>query len=82
MARYTLTSKQIGDLAKGRSVTIKTGRGEHRLVPEHGHDSFLETLDRASKIVGSWPIWKQSALGTLHLPVAGKQQGSPTRRRR
>ena len=65
MARYTLTSEQIDDLAKGRSVTIKAGRVKHQLVPERGQDSFLATLDRAAEIVDGWPSWKQNALGTL-----------------
>lgn len=66
MARYTLTSEQIDDLAKGRTVTIKAGRGRHHLVPERGQDSLLATLDRAAEIVAGWPSWKQNALGTLH----------------
>ena len=65
MAKYTLTSKQVDDLLNGRTVTIKTGREEHNLVPQGGQDSLLETLDRAAEIVGSWPPWKRDALGNL-----------------
>ncbi len=63
-----LTSDQINDLTKGKSVKVKINKKEYLIVPEHGHDSLLETLDRAEKIVSKWPPWKRNALGTLYMP--------------
>lgn len=67
MTEYVLTSEQIAELAKGHSVTIKNNGTKHRLVPER--PTFLDALDRAAKIVNSWPTWKQSKLGALYLPI-------------